>query len=297
MNPPPHPGETGVDLPRPGRCVVLGVLNVTPDSFSDGGRYLDLDHAVAHGIALRAAGADLVDVGGESTRPGAGRVDAAEELRRVLPVVRDLVADGVPVSIDTTRAAVAEAVLEAGATIVNDVSGGLADPRDGRGSSRRPACRGSSCTGAATATGCGRWPTYDDVLGEVRAELVARVDAAVLAGVDPGRIVLDPGLGFAKTAAHNWALLRRLDVLLALGFPVLVGASRKRFLGELLAGDDGAPRPPDGREVATAAITRAGRRGRVPGGSGCTTSRRRWTRWRSRRRCSWARPGPRPGPA
>ena len=243
MNPPPHPGETGVDLPRPGRCVVMGILNVTPDSFSDGGRFLDLDHAVDHGISLHAAGADLVDVGGESTRPGAGRVDAAEELRRVLPVVRDLVADGVAVSIDTTRAAVAEAVLEAGATIVNDVSGGLADPAMARvvAQARVPWIlmhwRGHSDRMRSLAT-------YDDVLGEVRAELVARVDAAVLAGVDP-----------AKTAAHNWALLRRLDVLLALGFPVLVGASRKRFLGELLAGDDGAPRPPDGREVASAAIT------------------------------------------
>ena len=232
----------------------MGVLNVTPDSFSDGGRFVDHDDAVAHGIAMRAAGADLVDVGGESTRPGAGRIDAAEELRRVLPVVRDLVADGVPVSIDTTRATVAEAALEAGAVVVNDVSGGLADPAMARvvAQARVPWIlmhwRGHSDRMASLAT-------YDDVLGEVRAELVARVDAAVLAGVDPARIVLDPGLGFAKTAAHNWALLRRLDVLLALGFPLLVGASRKRFLGQLLADDDGVPRPPDGREVAAAAIT------------------------------------------
>jgi dihydropteroate synthase len=250
----PRAAGGGVDVPRPGRCAVVGILNVTPDSFSDGGRFLDLDHAVAHGIAMREAGADLVDVGGESTRPGAARIDTAEELRRVLPVVRDLVADGVPVSIDTTRAAVAEAVLEAGATVVNDVSGGLADAAMARvvAEARVPWIlmhwRGHSARMGALAT-------YEDVLAEVRAELVARVDAAVLAGVDPGRIVLDPGLGFAKTAAHNWALLRRLDVLLALGFPVLVGASRKRFLGELLAGDDGAPRPPDGREVASAAIT------------------------------------------
>ena len=241
-------------LPKLGRCAVLGVLNVTPDSFSDGGRFLDHDDAVRHGLELRAAGADFVDVGGESTRPGAVRIDAETEIARVLPVITDLVAAGVAVSIDTTRAAVAEAVLEAGATIVNDVSGGLADPDMAR---------------VVASTGVGfvvmHWrghsdrmrslATYDDVLGEVRAELVARVDAAVLAGVDPGRIVLDPGLGFAKTAAHNWALLRRLDVLLALGFPLLVGASRKRFLGQLLADDDGVPRPPDGREVAAAAIT------------------------------------------
>jgi dihydropteroate synthase len=232
---------------------VLGVLNVTPDSFSDGGRYLGPDDAVAHGIALRAAGADLVDVGGESTRPGAGRVGPGDELDRVLPVVRDLVAEGVPVSIDTTRASVAEAVLEAGATVVNDVSGGLADPAMARvvAQARVPWIlmhwRGHSDRMAELAT-------YEDVLGEVRAELVARVDAAVLAGVDPGRIVLDPGLGFAKNAAHNWALLRRLDVFVDLGFPILVGASRKRFLGELLADADGTLRPAAGREVATAAV-------------------------------------------
>jgi dihydropteroate synthase len=233
---------------------VLGVLNVTPDSFSDGGRFLDHGHAVAHGVALHDAGADLVDVGGESTRPGAGRVDAAEERARVLPVIRDLVAEGVPVSVDTTRAAVAETAIEAGASVVNDVSGGLADPAMARvvAQARVPWIlmhwRGHSDRMGALAT-------YEDVLGEVRAELVARVDAAVLAGVNPGKIVLDPGLGFAKDAAHNWALLRRLDVLVGLGFPVLVGASRKRFLGELLADADGTPRPAAGRDVATAAIT------------------------------------------
>jgi len=231
----------------------MGVLNTTPDSFSDGGRYLGPDAAVAHGVAMRAAGADLVDVGGESTRPGAARVGAAEERRRVLPVVRELVAAGVPVSIDTTRAAVAEAALEAGAAVVNDVSGGLADPAMARvvADARAPWIlmhwRGPSDRMAELAT-------YEDVLGEVRAELVARVDAAVLAGVDPGRIVLDPGLGFAKNAAHNWALLRRLDVFVDLGFPILVGASRKRFLGELLADADGTLRPAAGREVATAAV-------------------------------------------
>jgi dihydropteroate synthase len=250
----PRAAGGGVDVPRPGRCAVVGILNVTPDSFSDGGRFLDLDHAVAHGIAMREAGADLVDVGGESTRPGAARIDTAEELRRVLPVVRDLVADGVPVSIDTTRAAVAEAVLEAGATVVNDVSGGLADAAMARvvAEARVPWIlmhwRGHSARMGALAT-------YEDVLAEVRAELVARVDAAVLAGVDPGRIVLDPGLGFAKNASHNWALLRRLDVFVDLGFPVLVGASRKRFLGELLASAEGEPRTPPGRDIATAAVS------------------------------------------
>jgi dihydropteroate synthase len=238
-------------LPKLGRCAVLGVLNVTPDSFSDGGRFLHHDDAVQHGLTLRAAGADLVDVGGESTRPGAVRIDAATEIARVVPVVTDLVAHGVPVSIDTTRAAVASAAIEAGAVMVNDVSGGLADPDMPRvvAEARVPWVLMHSRGAAGGHAG------YEDVIGEVRAELVARVDAAVLAGVDPASLVLDPGLGFAKNAGHNWTLLRRLDVLLALGFPVLVGASRKRFLGQLLADADGVPRAAAGRDLATAVIT------------------------------------------
>lgn len=241
-------------LPRPGRCVVMGVLNVTPDSFSDGGRYLDRDHAVAHGVEMHEAGADLIDVGAESTRPGAQRIEADVEKDRILPVIRDLVAEGVRISIDTTRAAVAEAAVEAGAQVVNDVSGGLADPAMAAtvAQARVPWIlmhwRGPSDRMNSLAT-------YEDVVGEVRDELVARVDAAVLAGVEPSCLVLDPGLGFAKTAAHNWALLRRLDVLTALGFPVLVGASRKRFLGQLLADADGTLRPFRGRDVATAAVS------------------------------------------
>ena len=241
------------DLPDLARCAVLGVLNITPDSFSDGGRYLDREHALAHGIAMRDAGADFVDVGGESTRPGAHRIPAADERDRVVPVIRELVAAGVRVSVDTTRASVAEAAIEAGALVVNDVSGGLADPRMAAvvANARLPWIlmhwRGPSHRMTELAT-------YGDVVAEVCAELVARVDAAVLAGVDPARIVLDPGLGFAKTADHNWALLQRLDALQALGFPVLVGASRKRFLGSLL--DTGAGiRPPDGREMAGVAVT------------------------------------------
>jgi dihydropteroate synthase len=241
-------------LPAPGRCAVVGVLNVTPDSFSDGGRYLDRDDAVAHGVAMWARGADLVDVGGESTRPGASRVDAATEAARVTPVIADLVAEGVAVSVDTTRAVVADAAVAAGATVINDVSGGLADPdmvtvaaRAGvpwilmhwRGHSRR----------------MDSLAEYADVVTEVRDELCQRVDRALAGGVQPGALVVDPGLGFAKRAEHNWALLNRLDVLLDLGFPVLVGASRKRFLGSLLAAADGTPREPDGREDATAAIS------------------------------------------
>ncbi|MCE0761386.1 dihydropteroate synthase [Pseudonocardia kujensis] len=241
-------------VPHPGRCVVMGILNVTPDSFSDGGRYLDREHAVAHGVAMRDAGADLVDVGGESTRPGAGRVDPPTERDRVVPVIRELVAEGVRVSVDTTRASVAEAAVEAGAIVVNDVSGGLADPHMAAAVAalRVPWIlmhwRGHSDRMQELAS-------YEDVIGEVRQELVARADAAVMAGVDPDRLILDPGLGFAKTAAHNWALLRRLDVLVALGFPVLVGASRKRFLGQLLADAEGKVRPPAGRDAATAAVS------------------------------------------
>jgi len=232
----------------------MGVVNVTPDSFSDGGLYLDSGHAVAHGIAMHRTGADLVDVGGESTRPGARRVDADQEARRVLPVIKELTSAGVPTSIDTTRAAVAEAAIDAGAAVVNDVSGGLADP----GMARVVAGTGVPWVlmhWRGPSAEMDRLAEYGDVVAEVRAELLARVDAAVDAGVDPTALVLDPGLGFAKTAAHNWTLLHRLPDLMGLGFPVLLGASRKRFLGSLLADSRGEPRPPGGREVATAVVT------------------------------------------
>lgn len=237
-----------------GGAVVMGVLNVTPDSFSDGGRWTEVSAAVAHGIAMHARGADLIDVGGESTRPGAARVDAAAEIQRVVPVITALAAAGVPISVDTTRAAVAAAALAAGAQVVNDVSGGLADPAmaevvaDGRCPWILMHWRGHSRDMQALAH-------YDDVVGEVRTELVARADAALAAGVDPRRLVIDPGLGFAKTADHNWEILARLDELLEIGLPVLVGASRKNFLGRLLADPHGVPRPPDGREEATTALT------------------------------------------
>ena len=241
-------------LPRPDRCAVMGVVNVTADSFSDGGRYLRVDDAVAHGLSLWREGADLVDVGGESTRPGADRVDAEVETARVVPVIRRLTAAGVRVSVDTTRAVVADAALDAGATVVNDVSGGLADPQMSKVVAAAGApwilmhWRGHSKNMNALAT-------YRDVVAEVRAELSARVDAALAAGVAQDCLVLDPGLGFAKQREHDWALLHGLDRLLDLGFPLLVGASRKRFLGALLADPDGTPRPPDGREDATAAVT------------------------------------------
>jgi dihydropteroate synthase len=244
-----------VTLPsRPDRIVVVGVLNVTPDSFSDGGRWTDLDSAIAHGLQMRAEGADLVDVGGESTRPGAQRVAADVERDRVVPVIRALTSAGVPVSIDTYRAAVAGAALDAGATVVNDVSGGLGDLQMAD-VVRAAGCpwilmhwRGHSATMQQLAQ-------YDDVVTDVCAELRARVDAALARGIDPSRLAIDPGLGFAKTAEHNWALLARLDELHGLGLPILVGASRKSFLGALLAGPDGTPRPVDERENATTAIT------------------------------------------
>ncbi|MGK5743231.1 dihydropteroate synthase [Micromonospora sp. URMC 103] len=242
------------DLVRAPAPVVMGVLNVTPDSFSDGGRYADLDAAVGHGVRLRDDGAHLVDVGGESTRPGAERVDADTEAARVLPVIRELAAAGVAVSIDTSRARVAEAALAAGAAVVNDVSGGLADPDMAR------VVRDASCPWVLM-----HWrghsrdmrdlAVYTDVVTDVRAELGQRVDAALRAGVPADRIVVDPGLGFAKTAAHNWQLSARLPELLDLGYPLLFGASRKSYLGRLLAASDGTPRPTGEREAATVATS------------------------------------------
>ena len=239
---------------RSDRIVVVGVLNVTPDSFSDGGRYTDVDQAVAHARRMRAEGADVIDVGGESTRPGAQRVDAAEESRRVVPVIAALTGEGIPVSVDTYRASVAEAALTAGASIVNDVSGGLGDPDMAR-VVRAAGCPWILMHWRGHSSAMQRLASYADVVAEVCAELSARVEHAVSAGVAPPRLILDPGLGFAKTARHNWTLLAHLDALLDLGLPVLIGSSRKSFLGTLLAGADGSPRPVDDREDATTAIT------------------------------------------
>jgi dihydropteroate synthase len=244
-------------LPDADRCLVMGVVNVTPDSFSDGGQWYGPDAAIAHGLDLVAHGADIVDVGGESTRPGAQRVSAEEELRRVGPVVTELVRAGVPVSIDTMRAQVAEFALDAGARLVNDVSGGLADP----GMPRLVAAAGVSYVVVhwrGYSQDMYSRAVYADVVAEVRDELARRVEAVVAAGVDPGHIVIDPGLGFGKRAEHNWPLLAHLaDVARLAGgtFPVLVGASRKRFLGNLLAGPDGTPRPFEASDGATVAIT------------------------------------------
>lgn len=241
-------------LTSAGRTLVMGVVNVTPDSFSDGGRWFTPQAAVAHGLQLLADGADLLDVGGESTRPGAPRVPVTEELDRVLPVIRALAERGAALSIDTTRAEVAAAAVDAGAVVVNDVSGGLADPEI-----REVVAR----TGVVYVAMHWRGPSdvmddlavYDDVVRDVRRELAERVAELRAAGVADHQIVLDPGLGFAKPGVANWPLLARLAELVADGFPVLVGASRKRFLGHLLAGDDGVPVPPADRDGATAAVS------------------------------------------
>lgn len=242
------------DIGEVGRAVVMGVINMTPDSFSEVGRFTDPRHAIEYGIALRSAGADIVDVGGESTRPGAIRVSAAQEVDRVLPVVAGLAAAGIPVSIDTMRARVAAEAVSAGAWVVNDVSGGLADDQ-----------MLATVAGLDVPVILMHWRShsermddftqYDDVVAQVCVHLAGRRDAALAAGIDRRRIILDPGLGFAKLAWHNWALLHDLSALLALGQPVLVAASRKRFLGALLAAAQGGPRPVEGRTAATDAVS------------------------------------------
>ncbi len=222
---------------------IFGILNVTPDSFSDGGQFDETDAAIARGVELRDAGADLVDVGGESTRPGAERVPAEQEQERVLPVIRGLVAEGVEVSVDTMNASTALAAADAGASVINDVSGGLADPdmyrviADTKLTYIAMHSRGPSARAAV----------YDDVVADVRAELKSRLAEMIVVGVDLSRVILDPGLGFAKDPEHNWQLLAHLDDLATLGHPILVGASRKRFLSPW--GED-----PADRDAATAIV-------------------------------------------
>lgn len=240
-------------LPVADRTLVMGVLNVTADSFSDGGRYLDVPAAVEHGRRLWQQGADIIDVGGESTRPGAQRVAADTEIARVVPVIRALAAEGVVTSVDTMRADVARAAVEAGCALINDVSGGLADPRMNRTAAELDVpyilmhWRAHSHDMQAFAR-------YDDVVADVLQELGQRIEDALAAGVRRERLIIDPGLGFAKTADHNWALLQATEQFVATGLPVLIAASRKNFLGRLLA-DDAGPRPPAQREDATAAIS------------------------------------------
>lgn len=230
---------------------IWGILNITPDSFSDGGRYVELDIAVARARAMRAQGASIIDVGGESTRPGAERIGSAEEQRRVLPVIEALTAHGIPTSIDTLNADTAAAAVRAGARIVNDVSGGLADDE---------MLRTAADLDADIAIGHWRGPSMDmyaraqyaRIAREVASELRERVTAAAVAGIAPSRVILDPGIGFAKSGEQNWEVLRGLDEVIALGHRVLVGTSRKRFLAETL--DD---QPDQSRRDLATAVTSA----------------------------------------
>jgi dihydropteroate synthase len=242
-------------LPVVDRCLVMGVVNVTPDSFSDGGEWFEPAAAIKHGRELLAEGADLLDVGGESTRPGAVRPTPEEEIRRVLPVIETLAAEGAIISVDTMRAGVAELMLDAGATMINDVSGGQADPdmlplvAERRTPYLCMHWRGHSIDMQNRAE-------YDDVVAEVIAELSERLDVLRQAGIDLNRVALDPGLGFAKNANHNWEILRRLREFAVLERPLLIGASRKAFLGRLLADEQtGEPRPAVRRDDASVAVT------------------------------------------
>lgn len=235
--------------------LVMGIVNVTADSFSDGGRFLDADAAVAHGLLLRRQGADILDIGGESTRPGAERVASSLERERVLPVIAALNSSGATISIDTMNATTAMAAVEAGASIVNDVSGGLADPE---------MFAAIASTDAHIALGHWRGPSadmyaraaYDNVVDEVMHELSERVDAALAAGFSPERIIVDPGIGFGKAGQQNWETLRGTERLVAMGLRVLIGTSRKRFLAEMLVGDADATDSLDAtesrRDLATA---------------------------------------------
>ena len=235
--------------------LVMGVLNVTPDSFSDGGDFVRLEAALDHARVLQIAGADIIDIGGESTRPGAKRVTLAEEQARVLPVIEAIVAElGAKVSIDTMNAETARLAVAAGASIINDVSGGLADPE---------MFKVAADTGATIIISHWRGfsdqmdtlATYDDVAAEVAAELKLRVDAALATGIKPAQIVIDPGLGFAKDMQQNWKLVARLDKLEALGYPILVGASRKRFIAGVIEPDEPAEVSNERRDLATAVLT------------------------------------------
>jgi dihydropteroate synthase len=226
--------------------LIMGILNVTPDSFADGGKHNEFDAALARGLEMIQEGVDIIDIGGESTRPGADRVSEAEEIARTIPVITELAKHGVKISIDTMRASTAEAAISAGASIINDVSGGLADPLMLQTAARLQVpyiamhWRGQSKDMNSKAI-------YTDVVMDVISELQERITAALDAGIDPSNLIIDPGLGFAKEADHNWAIIDAVDDFVALGYPVLIGASRKRFLG----GDS-----PDEREQATIDLTK-----------------------------------------
>ena len=228
----------------------MGILNVTPDSFADGGRHFDFESAINRAKEMISEGVDVIDVGGESTRPGADRVTEEIERDRVIPVITELAELGITLSIDTTRANIAQAAIGAGATIVNDVSGGLADLKMAALIASNPTIQYVAMHWRGHSKDMQKAAEYKNVVSEVRDELEDRVIALTKSGVLPEQIILDPGIGFAKTSEHNWELLKNIDRLNLLGFPVLVGVSRKRFLGDLL----GAPSADD-RESASIALT------------------------------------------
>ena len=225
----------------------MGILNVTPDSFADGGKHYTLEHAISHGLLMIDEGVDIIDVGGESTRPGAERVSEEEEERRVIPVIAGLAGHGVEISVDTMRASIAKKAVEAGATIVNDVSGGQADPLM-FSTIATLKCKYTLMHWRGHSKEMNSQAHYGDVVKEVIEEIWIQLDKALAAGIARENIVLDPGLGFAKDAEHNWEILNRIDEFVALGFPVLIGHSRKRFIG-------GAN--PDDREEGTLAISKS----------------------------------------
>lgn len=227
--------------------LVMGILNVTPDSFADGGRYFDQQLAITHGLEMIEDGVDIIDIGGESTRPGAERVSEAEEQERVLPVIRALVHQGVEISIDTMRSTTAKLAVEAGATIVNDVSGGAADPQM-FSTVATLGCKYTLMHWRGHSKDMNSKAIYNDVVAEVIDEVTVQLDKALAAGIKRENIILDPGIGFAKDPEHNWEILNRIDEFVALGYPVLIGHSRKRFLG----GDN-----PDQREAATVEVTQS----------------------------------------
>jgi dihydropteroate synthase len=232
------------------RTLVLGILNVTPDSFADGGKFLDPAAAITQGRRLIAEGADIIDVGGESTRPGADRVSEVEELKRVMPVITELVKDGAVISVDTTRSEVAKAAIAAGATYVNDVSGGLADEKMAPLIAANPKVQYIAMHWRGESKNMQSKAVYKDVVKEVKDELDQRVVELLKAGVQAEQIILDPGIGFAKEPEHNWEILQNIERFQLLGYPILIGASRKRFLGELVNAKEA-----DNREAASIALT------------------------------------------
>ena len=228
----------------------MGILNVTPDSFADGGRYPTTDLALKRAEEMMSEGVEIIDVGGESTKPGADRITQAEEVARVIPVIKELAKKDTPISIDTTRASVAEQAIKLGVSYVNDVSGGLADPEMYKLIAKHPKVQYIIMHWRAHSKTMQDHAIYKDVVKEVKEELEARIEDAIKAGVNPDQIIIDPGLGFAKLPEHNWELLRNIDRIALLGYPILIGASRKRFLGELTGSSN-----PDDREAASIAVT------------------------------------------